>query len=144
MTASHLGTAALSLTFAALSATMAFAQVDPDLIKEVSTEGIVTSEASCSYEGGDVLDLEAGKVCFIAVRGMEFNTKAYDGQKLGVIKCSENGEHANELVQPSGQFCRVFLEQKKVAPSREEVEAATRAAVKAEDEALQASEDATN
>jgi hypothetical protein len=138
MTKSRFGAAALGLSFAAMSASFAFAQstqaeLDAELINSLSTEGVVSSEASCAYEGGDVLDLEAGKVCFIAVRGEEFNTKAYDNQKLGVIKCAGNGAFSNELVQPSGQFCRVFLEQKKVAPSREEVEAATRAAVKAED-----------
>jgi len=134
MVKSRFSAAALGLTFA-LSASAAFAQVDAEAINEVSTQGVVTSESSCTYEGGDVLDLEAGKVCFIGVRGEEFNTKAYDNQKLGVIRCSGNGAFANELVQPSGLFCRVFLEQKKVAPSREEVEAATRAAVKAEDAA---------
>ncbi|WP_409433397.1 hypothetical protein ACJ3XI_02520 [Litorimonas sp. RW-G-Af-16] len=128
----HFGASALGLTFAALSATTAFAQVDDaELMKTVSTEGVVTSDQTCEYEGGSVMTLEAGKVCFVAVRGTDFNTKLYDGQGLGVIKCSGNGQFANELVQPSGAFCRVFLEQKKVAPSRAEVEAATRAEMKA-------------
>lgn len=131
----RLGAAALGLSFAALTATSAFAQdnIDAEMMEAVSSEGVVSSEQSCEYEGGTVMTLEAGKVCFIAVRGTEFNTQAYDGQGLGVIRCSGNGAHANELVQPAGQFCRVFLEQKKVAPSREEVEAATRATMKAED-----------
>jgi hypothetical protein len=134
----HLGAAALGLTFAVTSAAAAFAQ-DADaerqaeLMNAVSSEGVVSSEQSCTYEGGDVMTLAAGKVCFIALRGDELNTKLYDGQRLGVVKCSGNGSFANELVQPSGAFCRVFLEQKKVAPSRAEVEAATRATMKAEE-----------
>jgi len=139
------GAAALGLTVAAMSASFAIAQ-DSDaerqaeLMNAVSSEGVVSSEQSCTYEGGDVMTLAAGKVCFVAVRGEDLNTKLYDGQRLGVIKCSGNGAYANELVQPSGAFCRVFLEQKKVAPSRAEVEAATRAAMKAEE----AIEGATN
>jgi len=102
MTKLRFGAAALGLSFAAMSASFAFAQtsqaeLDAELINSLSSEGVVSSEASCSYEGGDVLDLEAGKVCFIAVRGEEFNTKAYDNQKLGVIKCADNGSHSNEL-----------------------------------------------
>lgn len=129
----HFGAAALGLTFAALSSFGAVAQSDEAVI---TSEGVVTSEQSCEYEGGTVMTLDAGKICFIAVRGEAdgLNTTIYDGQGLGVIKCSGNGEHANELVQPSGQFCRIFLEQKKVAPSRAEVEAATRAEMAAEEE----------
>lgn len=97
-----------------------------------STEGVVSSEQSCEYEGGTVMTLASGKICFISVRGEAFNTKAYDNQKLGVIRCSGNGQYSNELVQPSGEYCRVHLEQKKVPPSREEVEAATRATMESE------------
>ncbi len=124
------GAAALGLTFAFAAAAPSFAQSN-DLDAKTS-EGVVTSEQSCEYEGGTVMTLDAGKICFVAVRGADFATKAYDGQALGVVKCSGNGAYANELVQPSGQFCRVFLEQKKVAPSRAEVEAATRAQIKDE------------
>jgi len=125
------GAAALGLTFVAAMTAPTFAQENN--VDVPSSEGIVTSEQSCEYEGGTVMTLDAGKICFVAVRGEDFATKAYDGQALGVIKCSGNGSFANELVQPSGQFCRVFLEQKKVAPSRAEVEAATRAQIKDED-----------
>lgn len=130
MAKSKLGAAALGLTLMAAFAAPSFAQ-DADT-NVPSSEGVVTTEQSCEYEGGTVIDLDSGKICFIAVRGEDFSTQTYDGQSLGVIKCSGNGSHGNELVQPSGQFCRVFLEQKKVAPSRAEVEAATRAQIKDE------------
>jgi len=125
------GVSAIALASTAVSAQSA----DAEALNAISAEGVVSSESSCTYEGGNVLDLEAGKVCFIAVRGEDFNTVAYDNQRLGVIRCSGNGAFANELVQPSGAFCRVFLEQKKVAPSRAEVEAATRAEMENESEA---------
>ncbi|MEP1229352.1 MAG: hypothetical protein ABJG88_01610 [Litorimonas sp.] len=127
------GATALGLTFAAVVAAPTFAQDKSADVDVPSTEGVVSSEQSCEYEGGTVLDLDSGKICFIALRGADFATKTYDGQSLGVIKCSGNGAHGNELVQPSGQFCRIFLEQKKVAPSRAEVEAATRAQIKDEE-----------
>ena len=132
--------AAAGIAALALSATTAFAQTSDaerqaELIKEVSSEGVVTSAQTCEYEGGSVMDLASGKICFVAVRGEALNTKVYDGQGLGVIRCSGNGAFANELVQPSGEFCRVYLEQKKVPPSRAEVEAATRAAMEAEEAA---------
>lgn len=127
--------AAFAVSTIALVAASASAQsTAAEALNAVSTEGVVTSESSCTYEGGSVLDLEAGKVCFIALRGEDFNTVAYDNQRLGVIKCAGNGAFSNELVQPSGAFCRVFLEQKKVTPSRAEVEAATRAEMATETE----------
>ena len=130
MAKSHLGAAALGLTLVAAFAAPSFAQ---DAAAEVrSSEGVVSSSQSCEYEGGTVLDLDSGKICFISVRGEDFSATTYDGQSLGVIKCSGNGAYGNELVQPSGQFCRIFLEQKKVAPSRAEVEAATRAQIEDE------------
>lgn len=131
MTKFRFGAAGLGLTLIAAVAMPSFAQ-DNDA-QERTSEGVVNSEQSCEYEGGTVIDIDSGKICFVPVRGEDFATKTYDGQALGVVKCSGNGAYANELVQPSGQFCRVFLEQKKVAPSREEVEAATRAQIKDED-----------
>ncbi len=132
----RLGAAMMSVAAIAMASTASFAQdaeKEAELMNTVSTEGVVSSEQSCQYEGGSTIDLASGKICFIAVRGEALNTKIYDGQALGVIKCSGNGAYANELVQPSGEFCRVYLEQKKVAPSREEVEAQTRASMKAEE-----------
>ena len=133
MTNFRYGAAALGLTLVAALSAPTFAQDSKADAEAPSTEGVVSSSQSCEYEGGTVLDLDSGKICFIAVRGAEFATKTYDGQSLGVIKCSGNGSYGNELVQPSGQFCRVYLEQKKVAPSRAEVEAATRAQIKDEE-----------
>lgn len=142
MTKLRFGAAILGLSFAAATATSAFAQmsqaeIDKQLMDSPSEAGVVTNEASCTTEGGDIMDLAAGKVCLIGIRDAASQSKFYDGKKLGVLKCSGNGEFANELLQPSGGYCRIFLEQKKVAPSREEVEAATRAS-------MQAGENGTN
>jgi hypothetical protein len=109
----------------AFTAAPAFAQDADGMAK--SSEGVVNSAASCTYEGGTIMDLASGKVCWVPVRGEDFDTKQYDSQKLGVIRCSGNGAFANELVQPSGYYCRVYLEQKKVPATREEIEAETRA-----------------
>ena len=132
----RIAAAVMSMTAIAMASTASFAQdaeAEAALMNAVSAEGVVTSSQTCEYEGGSVIDLDSGKICFIAVRGEALNTKIYDGQALGVIKCSGNGAYGNELVQPSGEFCRVYLEQKKVAPSRAEVEAQTRASMKAEE-----------
>jgi len=127
------GAAALTLTFVAAASAPSFAQ-DKDARPALSSEGVVTSETSCEYEGGFILPSDSGKICLIAVRGdaNSLNTVTYDGQALGVIKCSGNGAYANELIQPSGNYCRVYLEQKKVAPSRAEIEAVTRAEIEEE------------
>jgi len=96
----------------AVTSVSAIAQSSDNDLTLPSTEGVVNSEQSCTYEGGDVMQSQAGTVCFVALRGEEYSTKLYDNQRLGVIKCSGNGPFANELVQPSGNYCRVYLEQR--------------------------------
>ncbi|RKQ70979.1 hypothetical protein DES40_0286 [Litorimonas taeanensis] len=145
MTKLRFGAAILGLSFAvasslSASAQMSQAEIDAELMNSPSEAGVVNSEASCTAEGGDVMDLAAGKVCLIGIRDAASQSKFYDGKNLGVLKCSGNGAYANELLQPSGGYCRIFLEQKKVMPSREEVEAATRASMKAEDLEVPAAE----
>ena len=87
--------------------------------KTPSAEGVVTSAASCQYEGGFLGKVEGANVCMAPIRGADFATQAYDGQSLGVMTCSGNGSFSNEL---SGTYCRIFLEPKPRKKTREELE----------------------
>lgn len=138
-------TAGLAIAGLALS-TVAFAQdadiqadaetrAQAELIEAPSTEGIVTDEASCEYEGGSVVELREGKACFIPIRGEDAATKIYDGEGLGVIRCSGNGDFANEESATTPGFCNVFLEEKKKIKTREELQAELDAMTEAELEA---------
>ena len=125
-------TAGLAIAGLALS-TIAFAQdaevqADPEtlaqaeLIETPSTEGVVTDAASCEYEGGSVVSLREGQACFVPVRGEDAATKVYDGMGLGVIRCEGNGEFANEPSETAPGFCNVYLEEKRVIKTREELQ----------------------
>lgn len=94
-----------------------------ELIEAPSTEGIVTDRASCEYEGGSVVDLRDGTACFIPIRGEDAATKIYDGEGLGVIRCSGNGPFANEVSATTPGFCNVYLTEKQKMKTREELEA---------------------
>ena len=102
-----------------------------ELMKLPSTEGIVRDAATCEYEGGTVMDLADGNICFISVRGVAANTKVYDGMRLGVIRCSGNGSFPNEMV-PGGEYCRIYLGPKAAKKTREELEAEMAAQTEAE------------
>ena len=79
--------ATLALVFAASGS--AFAQSADELAAEKaktpSSEGIVTSAASCQYEGGFLGKVEGADVCMAPIRGADFATQAYDGQNLSLI-----------------------------------------------------------
>ena len=126
--------AAFAILFAA-SAMPASAQLtdeeQAELMKAPSTEGIVTDAASCEYEGGSVMDLTDGTICFVPVRGVAANTKVYDGMGLGVIRCSGNGQFANEMVE-GNSYCRVYLSPKQRKKTRAELEAELAAMTEAE------------
>jgi hypothetical protein len=123
--------AAVALVFAA--STSAFAQTaDEEAARKAatpSTEGVVTSAASCQYEGGFLGKVEGANVCMAPIRGAEFNTQAYDGQSLGVMKCEGNGQFTNET---TGTYCRIFLEAKPRKKTRAELEAELEAMTEAE------------
>lgn len=123
--------ATLALVFAATGS--AFAQsadeVAAEKAKTPSTEGVVTSAASCQYEGGFLGKVEGANVCMVPIRGADFSTQAYDGQSLGVMSCSGNGSYSNEL---SGSYCRIFLEPKPRKKTRAELEAELAAMTEAE------------
>lgn len=125
--------AALTFIAAGITAVSASAQTSDEelarLLETPSSEGVVTSEESCEYEGGSVEDLNSGKICFIQVRGEDLSSAAYDGQRLGVIACEGNGEFANEQ---TGSFCRIYLEEKIQPKTREELEAEALAAMEEE------------
>ena len=138
-------TAGLAIAGLTLS-TVAFAQdaevqADPEtlaqaeLIEAPSTEGVVTDEASCEYEGGSVVELRDGTACFIPIRGEDAATKIYDGEGLGVIRCEGNGEFSNEESATTPGFCNVYLTEKRKIKTREELQAELDAMTEAELEA---------
>ena len=135
--------ATLALVFAASGS--AFAQsadeIAAEKAKTPSTEGIVTSAASCQYEGGFLGKADGADVCLVPIRGADFSTQAYDGQNLGVMSCSGNGAYANEL---TGSYCRIFLEAKPRKKTREELEQELKALTDAELEASNAELSGTN
>lgn len=93
-----------------------------ELINTPSTEGVVTDEASCTYEGGSLVDLQDGQACFIQIRGEEASTQIYDGMAMGVIRCSGNGEFPNEISASNSSYCVVYLTEKTAPKTREELE----------------------
>ncbi len=120
---SKLKIAGATIALVLASTATAFAQSsDEDAAKKAATpsaEGVVTSAASCQYEGGFLGKVEGANVCMAPIRGEDFATQAYDGQSLGVMTCSGNGSFSNEL---SGTYCRIFLEPKPRKKTREELE----------------------
>ena len=113
--------AALALAAAMPAAAQLSDEEQAELMKAPSTEGVVTDRASCEYEGGSVMDLTDGTICFVPVRGVAANTKVYDGMKLGVIRCAGNGSFANETVD-GNSYCRVYLTPKAKKKTREELQ----------------------
>ena len=131
---SKLKVAGATLALVIAASTSAFAQTaDADAAAAAaatpSTEGVVTSAASCQYEGGFLGKVEGANVCMAPIRGADFSTQAYDGQSLGVMSCSGNGSFTNEL---SGSYCRIFLEPKPRKKTRAELEAELEAMTEAE------------
>ena len=127
-------TVGIAFAVAIAAAAPAFAQTSEEqaeLMKTPSTEGVVSDRASCEYEGGDVMDLTDGTICFVPVRGVAANTQVYDGMKLGVIRCSGNGQFANEPVQ-GNSYCRIYLTPKAKKKTRAELEAELEAMTEAE------------
>lgn len=133
----------------------AMADADPETramaekINTPSTEGVVTDAASCDYEGGSVVDLQDGTACFIQIRGEDAATQIYDGQGMGVIRCSDNGAFTNEVSASNSSYCVVYLTEKKAPKTREEIEAelaemTARELAAGTDAAQDAVEDATN
>ena len=84
----RLAVSATALTFAAMAAP-SFAEV--------------SSAADCEYEGGEVFNVQGATVCLVQIRPEEYrDNEAYDGQQLGVNKCS--GQEIND-----GVFCKITL-----------------------------------
>lgn len=123
--------ATIALVLAATSS--AFAQsVDEEAARKAatpSTEGVVTSAASCQYEGGFLGKVEGANVCMAPIRSADLSTQANDGLGQGVFACSGNGTYTNEL---SGTYCRIFLEPKPRKKTRAELEAELAAMTEAE------------
>jgi hypothetical protein len=94
-----------------------------ELINTPSTEGVVTDEASCTYEGGSVETLQDGTACFIQIRGEEASTKIYDGMGMGVIRCEGNGTYPNDVSSFNDSYCYVYLTEKVRQKTRAELEA---------------------
>jgi len=135
MSKSKLAGLTCALVFAVSAPAFAQSAADEEAARKAETpsvEGVVTNAASCQYEGGFLGKVDGANVCMAPIRGVEFNTQAYDGQNLGVMRCSGNGEFTNEL---SGSYCRIFLEAKPRKKTREELEAELAAMTEAELEA---------
>lgn len=135
MSKSKLAGLTCALVFAATAPAFAQSAADEEAARKAETpsvEGVVTSAASCQYEGGFLGKVDGANVCMAPIRGVDFNTQAYDGQNLGVMRCESNGSFTNEL---SGNFCRIFLEAKPRKKTREELEAELEAMTEAELEA---------
>ena len=97
----HLAVSAAALTLAAVAAP-AFAEV--------------SSTADCEYEGGEVFNVQGATVCLVQIRPEEYrDNEAYDGQQLGVNKCS--GQEIND-----GVFCKITLVPAPPKPAAEPVE----------------------
>lgn len=125
----------LALVFAATGSAFAqdaAAEEAAAKAKIPSVEGVVTSAASCQYEGGFLGKVADANVCMAPIRAAEFSTQAYDGEGQGVMKCSGNGAFTNEL---SGSYCRIYLEAKPRKKTRAELEAELEAMTEAELEA---------
>ena len=133
---SKLKIAGATIALVLASTATAFAQTaDEEAAKKAATpssEGVVTTAASCQYEGGFLGKVDGANVCMAPIRGVDFNTQAYDGQNLGVMSCEGNGAFTNEK---SGTFCRIFLEAKPRKKTRAELEAELAAITEAELEA---------
>ena len=133
---SKLKIAGATIALVLASTATAFAQsADEEAAKKAATpssEGVVTTAASCQYEGGFLGKVDGANVCMAPIRGADFNTQAYDGQNLGVMRCESNGAFTNEL---SGSYCRIFLEAKPRKKTRAELEAELAAITEAELEA---------
>lgn len=91
-------------------------------INTPSVEGIVTDDASCTYEGGSVEVLQDGTACFVQIRGEDASTQIYDGMGMGVIRCSGNGAFPNEISSYNDSYCYVYLTEKVAPKTREELE----------------------
>lgn len=117
-----LAVAGLTMNASAFAQDTAASEIEAELVNTPSTEGVVTDAESCEYEGGSVLDLTDGTICFIPIRGEVASTKVYDGMKLGVIKCEGNGPFANEVATPNDSYCRVYLTEKQQKKTLEELQ----------------------
>lgn len=117
-----LAVAGLAMNMSAFAQTDTSPEIEAELVNTPSTEGVVTDAASCEYEGGSVMDLTDGTICFIPIRGEVAGTKVYDGMKLGVIKCEGNGDFANEVATPNDSYCRIYLTEKQQKKTLEELQ----------------------
>jgi hypothetical protein len=68
----------------------------------VPASATIASPADCEYEGGEVFDVEEGKVCMVPIRPAEFEGEAYDGQQLGITECT-----GSEVMD--GAWCKIVL-----------------------------------
>jgi len=80
--------------------TLGFAGVaQADFVKTVSTE------AECTAQAGDIMDLSGEKHCFVPIISEKFQSIEYAGELRGVTECAE----ANVRKSQIGDFCLIKL-----------------------------------
>lgn len=84
-----------------------------DFVKTVNTE------AECTAQSGDIMDLGGEKHCFVPVVSKEFQSIEYAGELRGVTECEEKNVRKSQI----GDFCLIKLEAKPVveAPKTPEI-----------------------
>ena len=65
----------------------------------------VTTEAECTAQGGDVMDLGGEKHCFVPIISEEFQSIEYAGELKGVTECEEKNVRKSQI----GDFCLIKL-----------------------------------
>ncbi len=70
-----------------------------DFVKTVSTE------AECTAQAGDIMDLGGEQHCFVPVISEKFQTIDYAGELKGVTECAEKNLRKSQI----GDFCLIKL-----------------------------------
>jgi hypothetical protein len=70
----------------------------------------VTTEAECTAQAGDIMDLGGEQHCFVPIISKEFQSIEYAGELRGVTECEEKNVRKSQI----GDFCLIKLEAKPV------------------------------
>jgi len=81
----------------------------------------VTTEAECTAQSGDVMNLNGEKHCFVPVISKEFQSIEYAGELRGVTECEEENVRKSQI----GDFCLIKLAAKPVVEAPKTPETST-------------------
>ena len=102
---SKISTGKFGMSLACTVMALGFAGVaQADFVKTVSTE------AECTAQSGDIMDLGGEKHCFVPVVSKEFQSIEYAGELRGVTECAEKNVRKSQI----GDFCLIKLGTKPV------------------------------